>query len=292
MMRQDQSSPATDHRFSRIIGCSAFAPRKGEPSEPSVNPRKGAWVHRFPSPFQCFAPVVNPVNPYSPNKTLGDDTAAAGQRRGSLGRRHVSGGNIGKVGSLGSLGSPSDTSDHRFGPIMGYSAVAGTAGNRLGPICDPCDPCVTHAGRPMGHGIPVYFQCFDHAVTHVTHKHPNKTLGDDTATAGQHMGSDWGGQHVSGGNIGNLGSHGSHGSQVGCKRSSPATDHRFPLFLLPISPAYFSNGQENAGHGAHWAALRNPIIAFRRSGTGPSLWGRAAGTQTPEKTPSAKFFDW
>lgn len=114
MMRQDQSSPATDHRFSRIIGCSAFAPRKGEPSEPSVNPRKGAWVHRFPSPFQCFAPVVNPVNPYSPNKTLGDDTAAAGQRRGSLGRRHVSGGNIGKVGSLGSLGSPSDTSDHRF----------------------------------------------------------------------------------------------------------------------------------------------------------------------------------
>lgn len=105
---------ASDHRFSRIIGCSAFAPQKGEPSEPSVNPQKGAWVHRFPSPFQCFAPVVNPVNPYTPNKTLGDDTAAAGQRRGSLGRRRVSGGNIGKVGSLGSLGSPSDTSDHRF----------------------------------------------------------------------------------------------------------------------------------------------------------------------------------
>lgn len=122
MMRQDQSSPATDHRFSRIIGCSAFAPRKGEPSEPSVNPRKGAWVHRFPSPFQCFTPVVNPVNPYTPNKTLGDDTAAAGQRRGSLGRRRVSGGNIGKVGSLGSLGSPSDTSDHRFPPII-VSAV-------------------------------------------------------------------------------------------------------------------------------------------------------------------------
>ena len=112
-MRQDQSSPATDHRFSRIIGCSAFAPRKGEPSEPSVNPRKGAWVHHFPSPFQCFTPVVNPVNPYTPNKTLGDDTAAARQRRGSMGRRHVSGGNIGKVGSLGSLGSPSGTTDHR-----------------------------------------------------------------------------------------------------------------------------------------------------------------------------------
>jgi len=130
MMRQDQSSPATDHRLSRIIGCSAFAPRKGEPSEPSVNPQKSAWVHRFLSRFQCVAPVVNPVNPYTPNKTLGDDTAAAGQRRGSMGRRHVSGGNIGKVGSLGSLGSPSGTSDHRPCSIIGSSLWGRAAGTQ------------------------------------------------------------------------------------------------------------------------------------------------------------------
>ena len=121
----------------------------------------------------------------------------------------------------------SAATDHRFSQIIGCSAVAGTNGNRLGPICDPCDPCVTHAGRLMGHGIPVVFQCLDHAVTHVTHKHLNKTLGDDKAAAGQHMVSDWGGQHVSGGNIGKYRSHGSHGSQVGCKRSSPLFDHRF-----------------------------------------------------------------
>lgn len=124
----------------------------------------------------------------------------------------------------------SPATDHRFRPIIGCSAVAGTAGNRFGPICDPCDPCdpcVTHAGRPMGHSISVTLQCFDYVVTHVTHKHLNKTLGDDTAAAGQHMGSDWGGLHVSGSNIGNLGSHGSHGSQMGGKRSSPPFDHRF-----------------------------------------------------------------
>lgn len=121
----------------------------------------------------------------------------------------------------------STATDHRFSPIIRCSAVAGTAGNRFGPICDPCDPCVTHAWQPMGHSISVAFQCFDYVVTHVTHKHLNKTLGDDTAAAGQHMGSDWGGLHVLGGNIGNLGSHGSHGSQVGGKRSSPLFDHRF-----------------------------------------------------------------
>jgi hypothetical protein len=119
----------------------------------------------------------------------------------------------------------SPATDHRFSPIIGCSAVAGTAGNRFGPICDPCDPCVTHAGQPMGHSISVSLQCLDYFVTHVTHKHLNKTLGDDTAAAGQHMGSDWGGMHVSGGNIGKYGSHGSHGSQVGGKRSSPPFDH-------------------------------------------------------------------
>jgi len=139
----------------------------------------------------------------------------------------------------------STATDHRFSPIIGCSEVAGTAGNRFGPICDPC---VTHAGQPMGHSISVSFQCFDYVVTHVTHKHLNKTRGDDTAAAGQHMGSDWGGLHVSGGNIGNLGSHGSHGSQVGGRRSSPPFDHRF----------------------------------FPR--------GRAAGTQTPEKTAFTKIF--
>ena len=88
-----------------MIRCSSFSSRKGEPSEPSVNPHKSAWVHRFYSPFQCFAPVVNPVSPYILNKTLGDDTSTVEQWQGVMGRQHVSGGNIGKVGSLGSLGS-------------------------------------------------------------------------------------------------------------------------------------------------------------------------------------------
>lgn len=124
----------------------------------------------------------------------------------------------------------SPATDHRFSRIIGCSAVAGTNGHRLGPICDPCDPRVTHAGRLIGHGISFAFQCLDHFVTHVTHKHPNKTLGDDKAAAGQHMVSDWGGQHVSGGNIGKYGSHGSHGSQVGRKRSSPLFDDgSFPM---------------------------------------------------------------
>lgn len=193
MMRQDQSSPVTDHRFSGIIGCSAFAQRKAEPTEPSLNPRESTWVQCFSSPFQCVAPPLNPLNPNQTENTHGDDATAAWQR---LGRLHVSGAYIGKLGSEGSEGS--------------------------------------------------------------------------------------------------------EGSVVGCKRSSPATDHRFPLFLLPISPAYFSClflqwAGERGSRGARGArgiraALRNPIIAFRRSGTGPSLWGRAAGTQTPEKTPFAKIF--
>lgn len=124
----------------------------------------------------------------------------------------------------------SPATDHRFRPIIGCSAVAGMAGNRFGPICDPCDPCVTHAGQSMGHSISVVLQCLVYVVTHVTHKHLNKTLGDDTAAAGQDKGSDRRGLHVSGGNIGNLGSHGSHGSQVGGKRSSPPFDHgSFPM---------------------------------------------------------------
>lgn len=114
----------------------------------------------------------------------------------------------------------SPATDHRFCRIIGCGAVSG----------QPCDPCVTHAKRPMGHSFTVVFQCFDHVVTHVTHKHLTSTLGDNTAAAGQHMGSVWGGRHVSGGNIGKHGSHGSHGSQLGGKRSSPSFDHgSFPM---------------------------------------------------------------
>jgi hypothetical protein len=87
----------------------------------------------------------------------------------------------------------------------------------------------------MGHGIPVVFQCLDHAVTHVTHKNPNKTLGDGTSAAGQHMASDWGGLHVSGGNKGKYGSHGSHESIL--------------LTYIPMQINQFSTGPSAGGRG-------------------------------------------
>lgn len=125
MMRHVQSSPATDHRFCPIIGCSSFAGLNGEPSEPSVNPATGAWVHGFSVRFHAFMPFVNPVNPQSTKRPYGKHKAATAL---PLGRPHVSGSNIGKVGSLGSLGSPLGAADHRPEAIMGPFLGAAPAG--------------------------------------------------------------------------------------------------------------------------------------------------------------------
>uniref|UniRef100_UPI00404850E7 hypothetical protein n=1 Tax=Yoonia sp. TaxID=2212373 RepID=UPI00404850E7 len=125
MMRHDQSSPATDHRVCPIIGCSSFAGINGEPSEPSVNPATGAWVHSFSLRFHVVMPLVNPVNPQSTKRPYGKHKAATAL---PLGRLHVSRSNIGKVGSLGSLGSPLGAADHRPQAIMGPSLGAAPAG--------------------------------------------------------------------------------------------------------------------------------------------------------------------
>ncbi|MFN3647610.1 MAG: bifunctional DNA primase/polymerase [Gemmobacter sp.] len=90
VMRKVQSSPATVHRFRRVIGCSVLAPWKGEPAEPDANAGNGAWVQHFNTPFQCLAPAENPVNPCRPTKTLGHGTAAVGPegRAARLGRQY------------------------------------------------------------------------------------------------------------------------------------------------------------------------------------------------------------
>ncbi len=117
MIGHDQSSPATDHRFCPIIGCSASAGLDGDPSDPTVTPSGMKWGHGIIYAFQWLDHEVTPVTPQNTKRLYGKHKAATAL---PLGRLHVSGGNIGKVGSLGSLGSPLVAADHRLQPIIAF----------------------------------------------------------------------------------------------------------------------------------------------------------------------------
>lgn len=123
MIGHDQSSPATDHRFCPIIGCSASAGLDGDPSDPMVTPSGMMWGHGIIYAFQWLDYEVTPVTQQNTKRLYGKHRAATAL---PLGRLHVSGGNIGKVGSLGSLGSPLVAADHRFPPIWNGSFPWGT----------------------------------------------------------------------------------------------------------------------------------------------------------------------
>lgn len=99
MMAHAQSSPATDHRFCPIMGCSAVAGLPCDPSDPSVTPEPGAWGHGFLLLFQWVAAPVTPVTPYSTKETCGKQALATGQLRDGA---HTGWANIGNLGSLGS----------------------------------------------------------------------------------------------------------------------------------------------------------------------------------------------
>lgn len=113
----------------------------------------------------------------------------------------------------------SPATDHRFCPIMGFSAVAGLP-------CDPSDPTVTPEPGAWGHGFLLLFQWVAAPVTPVTPYSTKKTCGKQALATGQLPD----GAHAGWANIGNLGSLGSLGSQVGCQRSSPLFDDgSFPM---------------------------------------------------------------
>ena len=122
MIGHDQSSPATDHSFCPIIGCSASAGLDGDPSDPMVTSSGMMWGHEIIYAFQLVDHEVTPVTPQNTKRLYGKDRAATAL---PLGRLHVSGSNVGKLGSLGSLGSPLVAADHRFPPIWNGSFPRG-----------------------------------------------------------------------------------------------------------------------------------------------------------------------
>lgn len=99
MMAQVQSSPATDHRFCPIIGCSAVAGQPCDSIDSTVTPETGTWGHGVSQPFQCLAARVTPVTPYSIGKTCGKQAGAKGRLKHGA---HDGWANIATLGSLGS----------------------------------------------------------------------------------------------------------------------------------------------------------------------------------------------
>ena len=121
MMLHVQSSPATDHRFCPIMGCSVFHCAANDPNDPTMTPEPGAWGHGFLQPFQWVADDMTPMTPYSTEKTCGKQALAKGQLQGG----QAGWANIGSLGSCGVMGSCGVTGgckrssplfDHRFFP--------------------------------------------------------------------------------------------------------------------------------------------------------------------------------
>lgn len=86
MMRGIQSSPATEHRFCRIIGGSDVAGQHGyelnaicDPCDPCVTHTREPMGHSFSVVVQWLDHAVTHVT-HKCLKSLGDDIAAAGQR--------------------------------------------------------------------------------------------------------------------------------------------------------------------------------------------------------------------
>lgn len=101
MMAHVQSSPATDHRFSPIMGCSVFRCATNDPNDPTMTPEQGAWGHSFLLPFQWVVADMTPMTPYSTEKTCGKQALAKGQLHGG----QAGWANIGNLGSCGVMGS-------------------------------------------------------------------------------------------------------------------------------------------------------------------------------------------
>jgi hypothetical protein len=135
MMQQDQSSPATVHRFGCIIALSTLAPLKGEGGEGRVNPESFPWVHRFHKRYQCFSQRVKAVNPKQVKTLQGDKDALAVRAWGMAGRLRVSRTYIGKLPSQGSPGSPPSPSiGDRASPLINDGSYP------MGPCRGDSDP--------------------------------------------------------------------------------------------------------------------------------------------------------
>lgn len=154
MMRQDQSSTASDHRFGCIMGCKTLAPLEGEGGEGRVKAEITPRVHRFHKRYQCFSQKVKAVNPKRVKTPQDNEAALAEQTWGRAGRGRVSGAYIGKLPSQGSLGSPPS-------PLKGYrsSPLINDGSYLMGPCRGGSDPRKDDLCRKFPIVRPVGKQC-------------------------------------------------------------------------------------------------------------------------------------